>query len=167
MNKGWYTTHRVIGSIMNVIGYFWLFMSVALIFELGIDKNLILYLFASACMVIYCVLSRLMLHVVIREQKPMRRSLKDWIIANALGMMAGFVYVIVQGFIELSDKAFVRFTLDSEDKLMHQYFGSTAPPATFGGLAAATVLRSLLIGIGIAHGIWTLVLVNRNKAAFQ
>lgn len=167
MNKGWYTTHRVVGSIMNVIGYFCLFMSVALIFEMGIDKNLILYLFVAVCMVIYCVLSRLMLHVVIREQKPMRRSLKDWIIVNALGMIAGFVYVVIQSFIELSDKAYVKFTLDSEDKLMHQFFGSTAPPATFEALATGTVLRSLLIGIGIAHGIWTLVLVNRHKAAFQ
>lgn len=167
MSKGWYTTHRVIGSIMNVIGYFCLFMTVALIFELGIDKNLLLYLFVAVCMVIYCVLSRMMLHVVIREQKPMRRPLKDWIIVNAFGMIAGFVYLIVQNFVQLSDKAYVRYTLDRSNEFTQKMLGSAAPPATYGALVNAAVFQSCIICIGIAHAVWTLFLVKRYKDSFQ
>ena len=93
MSKGYYIVYRVFGAIMNLLACLTLVFCISLIFEVGLQPDLLAPLFVSACMVIYTTLSRLFFVTVMKNRQPLRRNLKDWIIANAVVSILGLGYV--------------------------------------------------------------------------
>ena len=166
MSKGQYITYRIIGAVMTLLAYFFFFMALAVAFNLGFHADLLLGLFVSGCMVIYTNLSRLFVHIVVKEQRPIRRTLKDWIIVNALVVIGGLGYDIFRMWLQALNKALSEETLGILNKAAADA-GSVAGPITHDMLVEISVFLSVIIGIGIVHAVWTLLLVKRFKASFQ
>lgn len=167
MVKGLYITYRILGTILTLISYLALFFDLALVFQVGFQPALMPSLFLSACMVIYSVLSRLFAHVVIKDQRPMRRSLKDWIIVNAVVVILGLGFGLFEIMSKILNPTVAKSILDQLNNQMNANYGGKAPPATLEMLVSIAVFVSAILAIGVIHGAWTLFLVRRHKEDFQ
>jgi len=166
MNKGAYITYRIIGTMLTLLAYFAFFMDIAYLFQAGFDPAMLPPLFIAGCMVIYTVLSRLFAHVVLKEQRPLRRSLKDWIIANAGVVILGLGLGIYQSLSAIFKKAFIEEFIGMWNHAARDA-GSKAPMVTHAAVASLFVFIAFILLLGVIHAVWTLFLVKRNKEFFQ
>jgi len=159
MKKGLFIAYRLIGTLISLMAYMFLFFVLAAIFEKGLQNILILSLFLAACLVIYSALNGMFSRMVLLLQQPIRRSLKDWIKVNA------YVWVIYSGL-----SIICCLVLVANPSIFRMI--SQQQPGIFGTITEQQ-LRSLMIGnlilmsIVLTHCIWTLRLVKRFGEYFQ
>ncbi|TDX00401.1 hypothetical protein [Dinghuibacter silviterrae] len=165
MKKGTFFTYRFLGTFVSLMAYMAFFASVIRLFGVELHPKLMIYLFASGCMVIYSVLSRLFSQIVLKEGKPLRRSLKEWLIANAAVLIAGILYGLARMHsVFLSQPMVDRFSKTIADAHMTSQY----PPAVIHTeLELSFVFFAVIVSVGIVHAIWTLFLVRRYKDYFQ
>jgi hypothetical protein len=158
MSKGWVTAYRLIGIVVSLFSYLFLFAGIAGLLKIGLDGIVLLVLFISASMVIYSILTNMFSRLVLMLGQPMRHALKDWIKVNTyvtlifcgLCLISGLPLLFVPGQIAL---------------MLQQYPPDIRP--------SADQMRSLVEGLmvfavlGFIHTIWTLRLVRRYHSVFK
>lgn len=151
--------YRLLGILVNMIAYLLLFSSAAFFFGGGPGGSAAMGFFVGACMVIYSTLASLFARVVLTLRQPMRYALKDWIKANA------YVAVIFYAFV-----LFISLVLSlggpTTEQILKQH-PEAVPAASIPVVMELLHLSLIISTIVCTHGIWTLVLVRRNKAYFQ
>lgn len=167
MNKRLILIYQIIGAALNVFAYVAFFSFVAVSFMMGLRLMILGPLFVAACLVIYTVLSRLFMHVVVKEQRPMRRSHKEWIVANAVVVALGLGYAAFAFILALSDKAITEAVLGELNRSAAGAGDKSTPQITYNSLVAISVSLSIVFLLGVVHSIWTLFLVKRYKDSFQ
>ena len=151
--------YRLLGILVNMIAYLLLFSSAAFFFGGGPGGQAAMGFFVGACMVIYSTLASLFARVVLTLRQPMRYALKDWIKANAY--VAVICYALV---------LFVSLVLSLGGPATVQVLKQHPEAIPSASIPAVMELMRLSLAISIVvctHGIWTLILVRRNKAYFQ
>ena len=148
--------YRLLGILVNMIAYLLLFSSTAFFFGGGPGGEAAMLFFVGACMVIYTTLASLFARVVLTLRQPMRYALKDWIKANAY--VAVICYTLAL-FASLN----VSLGGPGAGQVLKQRPPGISIPAMMELMHLSLVISILIC----THGIWTLILVRRNKAYFQ
>jgi hypothetical protein len=169
MSKGVFFTYRFLGTFVSLIAYIAFFRALFILYSFGLSGSLALQLFVSACMIIYSVLSRLFSQVILKEGKPLRRSLKEWVIANAVVLIAGVVYGIYRWATQVLSPESQRSTMDVlakfyADKPVKNVY---TPEMVHSMAVMAVCMGAVIFSAGIVHAVWTLFLVKRYKNYFQ
>lgn len=159
MKKGTIMAYRLLGILVNMIAYLVLFSSAAYFFGGGPGGEAAMFFFVGACMVIYSTLSSLFARVVLTLRQPMRYALKDWIKANAYVALICYLLMFFASLVLSAGGAGTEQVLKQHPEAMR---GISV--ATFMGLVHLLLVMSIIV---CTHGIWTLILVKRNKAYFQ
>jgi hypothetical protein len=167
MSKGFFILYRVFGAIMNLLSYLTLFLYISLLFEVGLQQELLAPLFVSACMVIYTTLSRLFSLSVLKNGKPMRRTLKDWIIANAVVSVLALGFTMFKILALLTSQSQINALLAPYNAQLSSMYPGKSTPVMANMVVEAGVILLVILFMALTHCIWTLFLVRRNKDYFQ
>ncbi len=160
--------YKVLSYILIVIAFIIGFFDVLFLMASFLNPSLLLYVFVLLCFVIYTFSSYKFYNLCILKPQEIKKSLKDWIKANAIVSLIFCSLMCLNGItILLSNNAFL--TKYINDTLLNQ-------PEVPKEITAAYILKIfkiiafifLLIGsTGLLHIIMTFRLLKKNSTLFK
>lgn len=162
----YFIIYRILGFIVNLISFLIalnLIVSLPLVFS---QPFFLLFYFVLVCVVLYAWFSYTFLKKVIIQKETVKRTMKDWLLVNAIVSFIFCLLIILPGITLLINPE--PFFKNLETFLKESGSGiATMDTATVHQVVYAELWALVIFCICLAiHIIWTRILVKNNANAF-
>lgn len=162
----YFILYRILGFFVNLVSFIIainLIVSLPLVFS---QPLFLLFYFVLACVVLYTWFAHSFLKKVIIQKTTVKKTLKDWLLVNAIVSFIFCLLIIIPGITLLSDpepfyKSLETFLKDAGSN-MGGLNATSIRKVVYAELWALVIFCTLLV----VHIIWTRILVKNNPGAF-